>query len=158
MRIKGIVVEDFLQYKCPSMFIITSLCDFKCERDCGIKGICQNSSLANAPTLNVDEKRLIQAYVENNITKAVVFGGLEPMLQIDDVLSFLSKFRLQNDDPVIIYTGYTEAEVQSEVQKLSQFPNIIVKFGRFVPNQKPHFDPVLGVELASDNQYAVKIS
>jgi hypothetical protein len=32
--------------------------------------------------------------------------------------------------------------------------NIIVKFGRYRPNQEPHFDKVLGVELASDNQYA----
>ena len=37
-------------------------------------------------------------------------------------------------------------------------PNIIIKFGRFVPMQQPHFDPILGVNLASDNQYAKQIS
>ena len=31
---------------------------------------------------------------------------------------------------------------------------IIVKFGRFRPNQEPHYDEVLGVNLISDNQYA----
>ena len=28
---------------------------------------------------------------------------------------------------------------------------------RFIPNQKPHFDEVLGVVLASENQYAERI-
>ena len=41
---------------------------------------------------------------------------------------------------------------------LKKYSNIIIKFGRFIPNQKPHYDPVLGVELASDNQYGEKIS
>ena len=41
---------------------------------------------------------------------------------------------------------------------LSRFDNIIIKFGRFVPNQTPHCDEVLGVKLVSNNQYAVKIS
>ena len=37
------------------------------------------------------------------------------------------------------------------------FTNIIIKFGRYIPNQKPHYDEVLGVNLASDNQYAERI-
>lgn len=41
---------------------------------------------------------------------------------------------------------------------LKKYKNIIVKFGRYIPNQKKHFDPVLGVELASDNQHAEKLS
>jgi len=32
--------------------------------------------------------------------------------------------------------------------------NIIVKFGRYRPNQEKHYDKILGVFLASDNQYA----
>lgn len=39
-----------------------------------------------------------------------------------------------------------------------KWKNIIVKFGRFIPNQHPHYDEVLGINLASDNQYAEKIS
>ena len=31
---------------------------------------------------------------------------------------------------------------------------VIVKFGRFRPNQEKHYDEVLGVYLISDNQYA----
>ena len=31
---------------------------------------------------------------------------------------------------------------------------VIVKYGRFRPNQEPHYDEVLGIKLASINQYA----
>lgn len=41
---------------------------------------------------------------------------------------------------------------------LSEYKNIVVKFGRYIPGQEKHYDEVLGVYLASDNQYAEKIS
>jgi hypothetical protein len=37
---------------------------------------------------------------------------------------------------------------------LKGYGNIVVKFGRFIPNQEKHYDSVLGVELSSFNQYA----
>ena len=40
----------------------------------------------------------------------------------------------------------------------SGFPNVIIKYGRYIPGHQPHYDPVLGVYLASDNQYAERIS
>jgi hypothetical protein len=40
---------------------------------------------------------------------------------------------------------------------LWDYKNIIIKYGRYIPNQTPHYDEVLGVYLASDNQYAVRI-
>ena len=45
-----------------------------------------------------------------------------------------------------------------KINILKQYPNIIIKFGRFKPNQKSHYDDVLGVNLISDNQYGEKIS
>ena len=39
---------------------------------------------------------------------------------------------------------------------VTNYNNIIIKFGRYIPNQGTHFDKVLGVKLASDNQYALK--
>jgi hypothetical protein len=35
MVIKGIVDEDFVNYKKPSMFIIMPYCDFKCDKEAG---------------------------------------------------------------------------------------------------------------------------
>lgn len=140
------------------MFIATAFCDFKCEKECGLKGICQNSVLAKSQDINISTDRLILLYLNNNISKSVVFGGLEPMLQINDILEFISQFRKTCDDDVVIFTGYYKNEIQEQINELKKYKNIIVKFGRFIPNQKSHKDEVLGVNLASDNQYAEKIS
>ena len=80
------------------------------------------------------------------------------MLQIDELLDFIKAFRINHSNTIVIYTGYYESEIEEQLAKLRKFQNIIIKFGRFIPNQESHFDEVLGVYLASDNQYAKKIS
>ena len=48
MKIRNLVMEDFLNYRKPSMFIISSFCDFKCCIDQGKDfSMCQNYSWAN---------------------------------------------------------------------------------------------------------------
>ena len=49
-------------------------------------------------------------------------------------------------------------EIIDQVEKLMDFKNIIIKFGRYIPDRPSKFDEVLGVTLASDNQYAERIS
>ena len=88
----------------------------------------------------------------------MVFGGLEPFDSWEELIEFISLFRYKSSDPVVIYTGYKEEEIEDKIKVLSEYENIYIKFGRFVPNQKSHFDEVLGVELASSNQYAKKVS
>ena len=141
------------------MFIATTTCDFKCDRDCG-RQICQNAELAHQDNIHTGDDYLINRYLKNPISKAIVFGGLEPFDQWQELFNFIQKLRMQYGckDPVVIYTGYTEQEIDGQLHFLMSMPNIIVKFGRFVPDQQPHMDPVLGVNLASDNQYARQIS
>ena len=158
MKIKGITDEDFVNYKYPSMFIATSICSFKCEKECGIKGMCQNHPLTTAPSIEFPDERIVKRFLSNDISKAVVFGGLEPFDQFEELLELFSKFRAQTSADIVIFTGYTELELSDKIQPLSQFKNIIIKFGRYIPNQKPHYDEVLGIELASNNQYAKRIS
>lgn len=155
MKIKGIVEEDFTNYKVPSMFIGTSKCSFKCETESGIK-CCQNSSLATAMTLDIDDSVIIEKYLNNPISKAIVFGGLEPLDTFDEVTKFIAKLRYQYhcDNTVVIYTGYNKTEILSQLSELEKYGNIIVKFGRYIPNDEQHFDEILGVTLASSNQYA----
>lgn len=97
-----------------------------------------------------------QHYLNNPLTESIVFGGLEPLEQFDELCSFLEVLRgqFQCKDDVVIYTGYYFEEVPEWIQQLATYGNVIVKFGRYIPNQKHIFDEVLGVELASDNQYA----
>ena len=140
------------------MFISFPYCSFKCDKEFG-KNLCQNSSLAKSPNIEVDVEKIVDRFISNDITKAIVLGGLEPLDSFDDVIKFIKSVRNRGClCDIIIFTGYYESEVQEYINKLKQFENIIVKFGRYVPNNKPHYDGVLGVDLASDNQYAVKIS
>ena len=139
------------------MFIGFPTCSFKCEEECG-EHCCQNSALARANAVYIWDQTLIKRYMDNPITKAVVCGGLEPMDSWDKLQSFILSFREQCQDDIVIYTGYKEEEIQDKVEWLKTYGPIIVKFGRYVPNKQPHYDEVLGVKLASDNQYAKVVS
>lgn len=158
MDVKGILDEDFVNYKVPSMFISTKTCTFKCDKECG-RPVCQNSELAATASKTISDDTIIRRYLKNPITKAIVFGGLEPFDQTVELHEFISKLRgkYHCDDTVVIYTGYMPNEITMELMALMPFKHIIVKFGRFVPGQKPHYDEVLGIKLASDNQYAKAI-
>lgn len=157
MRIKGITDEDFINYKVPSMFIASPTCSFKCDKESGSQ-ICQNSRLANQPDIEVPILSLLERYKSNPITKAIVFGGLEPLDDGNTIIMIGLLRSMGIMDDVVIYTGYTKEEADHWLYDLKQFPNVVVKFGRYIPGQQPHFDPVLGVNLASDNQYAERIS
>lgn len=157
MKIRGLVDEDFINYKIPSMFVAFPRCSFKCEKECGIQ-CCQNSKTALDPIIEINVIDLVDRYIKNPITHAIVCGGLEPFDTFDDLYSLVETLRKSVSDTVVIYTGYKEDEVSEYVRILRNFSNIVIKFGRFIPHQQPHYDEVLGVNLASKNQYAKKIS
>ena len=159
INLKGIVEEDFVNYKVPSMFLITNSCDWKCCAEAKIPiESCQNMPLLNQQINEYKINTIINHYMNNPITKAVVFGGLEPFLQYEEMYDLISQLRAVCNDDIVIYTGYYSYEIQDKVKELSKFDNIIIKFGRYVPNQKPHMDSTLGIDLVSDNQYAERIS
>lgn len=160
MRVKAIVAEDFINYKLPSMFITTCFCDWKCCTELGIDiGVCQNAPLSQSENKEINNQTIYDQFVNNPITKAVVIGGLEPMIQINEVIDLINLFRNQGEDcPFVIYTGYYPNEIPEPLERLKQYKNIIVKFGRFIPNSQSKYDEVLGITLASSNQYAEVIS
>jgi len=159
MIVKGIVDEDLTNYKKPAMLIATARCTFKCDVLNGCK-ICQNSHLINKPDIGISNKELIDRYLSNSLTSSVVVAGLEPLDQFSELISFIKDFREVSNDDIVIYTGYTDSEVRLTGQRqiLCTFPNIVVKYGRFIKDRPHHIDDVLGVELASENQYAERIS
>lgn len=160
MLLKTLVFEDLNNYYKPSLLIGCAHCTWKCCIELGADiSLCQNSQLALSPNMEVSAEEIYEEYKKNNITSAIVFGGLEPMVQIKDILEIIQCFRINGcDDDVVIYTGYNKYEIPNEIEKLSKYKNIIVKFGRYIPNQTSHKDDVLGVMLSSDNQYAERIS
>lgn len=158
MRIKEVVAEDFLNFKKPSMFILSAVCDWKCCREAGIDDVCQNKHLEDSPTVEISNEAVFRAYHENDITKAVVIGGLEPMLQIREITDLIRYFRSHDElCQFVIYTGYDRDEVAEYLSDLKSLGNIIIKFGRYLPDRPERYDGVLGVTLSSDNQYAVEL-
>ena len=159
MKIKDLVDENFQDYKQASMFICTARCNGKCWRELGLPpDLCQYSKIASQKTIDYSDEEIAKRYLFNGITHAIVIGGLEPLEQSEELYALVSTLRRNTLDPIIIYTGYKEDEIPVEIETLSKFPNIIVKFGRYIPNDTPRYDPILGVTLASSNQYAKKIS
>lgn len=161
MKVKTVVDEDFTNYRKPAMFIGTNSCNGKCCLEAGIPlSVCQNDGWRSGAPIKITTKELCERYLKNPITKAVVFGGLEPFEQFHEVLWFIRILRTayKCEDDVVIYTGYYPPEIESDLKKLAVYKNIIVKFGRYVPDKPCRYDDVLGVELASDNQFAERIS
>ena len=160
IEIAGIIEEDFVNYKVPSMTIMMPHCNGKCNKDAG-KIVCQNWHLTNSHILEFEINFLVQRYLNNSITSAVVFQGLEPFDDFEKILEFIKVLRIESRDTVVIYTGYKEEEVKSQIAILSNYENIIIKFGRFNPDQAlftSPTDPILGVKLATANQYGKRIS
>ena len=70
----------------------------------------------------------------------------------------MKALREQTDDDIVIYTGYYPNEITEQIEQLKRFANIILKVGRYTPNKESVHDTLLGVTLASNNQYGVKVS
>ena len=154
MIIKGLISEDFVNYKKASMTIMFPYCvGFKCGAE-----YCQNSPLVKSKNIEISIADIVERYINNPITESIVMQGLEPFDSWSDLLKIVKQVRVKCSDDIVIYTGFNKKELIDEVNELSKYKNIVIKFGRFIPNQEKHYDEVLGVYLASPNQFAEKIS
>lgn len=161
-KVKDVIDEDFVNYKKCSMFIATSICNFKCEHEDN-EISCQNSKIVKQKTIEVKIDELINRF-DKSMSKAIVFGGLEPFDQFKELISFIVKFRsTKHKQDIVIYTGYTEEEIcKIKLNDKNIFDiigdyflsPIIIKFGRYKSNLPKRHDDILGVTLISDNQYA----
>ena len=160
MRVRKLLTERFQDYKVPSMYLGTCFCDWKCCPDKPY--VCQNNPIANLPVTDIPDDEILDTYLSDPITEAIIIAGLEPLLQIREVCNLIRR-AVERDirTTFVIYTGYTVCEARRigffdelKTTGYGNGVNIVVKYGRYVPNQQPHFDETLGVELASDNQYA----
>lgn len=159
MKLKGIIDCDFTNYKKPVLTLAFPICNFKCDKLNGYQ-VCQNSTLAQEPDIEVSLENIWKIYKENPLTKGFCCQGLEPLDSINELLEFIYYIRKIKfcNDPIIIYTGYNKEEVTKIIYQITQYNNIIIKWGRYITNQTPHYDNILGINLASNNQYAEKIT
>lgn len=142
------------------MFVGVYKCDWKCCREQNLPlSTCQNNSLCNVETRELDIKSLVDKYLANPITEAIVIGGLEPIINFGEVLELLRELRSRGcNDDFVIYTGYYPDEILQKLELAKQFQNVYFKFGRYMPDKGAKYDDVLGVTLSSSNQYGQKIS
>ena len=154
MKLKGIIDCDFTNYKLPVLTLEFPICSFKCDVLNGCQ-VCQNGSLAAEPDIEVSGEQIWKLYEENPLTKAFCFQGLEPFDSFIDLIELIKFIRIEKqcDDPIIIYTGYGQGEDYIVEQSLRHYHNLIIKWGRYVQNLESRYDEVLGVQLASNNQY-----
>ena len=155
MHLIDFVEEDIVNYKKTSMFLATCTCSFKC----GIEN-CQNRELANLKNIGVKDEDIIERYLANDMTEAIVIGGLEPFDQFEELINFCKTLnRYHVEDDLVIYTGYEREEIDSQVEQLVALNadrDLIIKFGRYDPTKATEkFNHTLGVKLASYNQYTV---
>lgn len=153
MKLKTIQDENFTDYKKCSMLICAHTCNFKCGKE-----NCHNKEIINMPTLEIPNEKIIQRYLTNKLTSAIIISGMEPFDDFEDLKKFIIDFRNGCNDDIVIFTGYNKNEILKEIGILKQFPNIIIKYGRYISGQQKHFDAILGVQLASPNQYAEALS
>ena len=161
MILYDVIMEDFVNYKVPSTLVAFPYCSMKCNKEQG-KKVCHNSTLNHLEALDISADEIVEMYLRNSISKALVLQGMEPLDSPADLRELLITFRKATKDPIVIYTGYYEHEgaVQSLISFLVAYniDNVIMKFGRFIPDKPTVFDEVLGVNLASDNQYGKVIN
>lgn len=163
MKLKGIIDCDFTNYKEPVMTLEFPVCDFKCDKLNGCS-VCQNNALAAEPDIEISFEKIWELYQQNPLTKGFCCQGLEPFDSPMELLQFISFIRNEKrcNDTIIIYTGYNKNELFfpfiHELQYIQKYRNIIIKYGRYIMRQEPHYDEVLGIKLASDNQYAEAIN
>ena len=154
IEVKGIIWEDTVNYKKISTTLMFPCCDFKCDKENGVQ-LCQNWELAAAPTQTVHINSFMRRYMDNPLSEAIVIQGLEPFdtpLDLYTVAAAMKDFNCKDD--FVVYTGYYRDEVGAKLKPLYAVPGrLIIKWGRYLPNQEPHFDPILGINLASKNQY-----
>jgi len=160
MKLVNLIQEDFANYKYPSMFLGFPYCTGKCNIS-NKHIVCQNQQLQKAKKIEISIPEIIEMYQKNNISKAIVCGGLEPFDSPIDLLHLIEEFRKVTNDDIVIYTGYEELEPQAQKMKQNikdlKVYNIIVKFGRYIEGDDSHYDALLGIHLPSNNQYGRRI-
>lgn len=159
MKLINLIEEDFVNYKRPGIFLGFPYCSGKCNPKDDLP-ICQNQHLHTAKLIDISVPEILHRFETNPISEALICGGLEPFDSFEDLIllciAFRKKYKIR-PYPIIIYTGYYPHEIKGKLWGLMNISDVIVKFGRYIPGDEPHLDPYLGVNLASNNQYAIPL-
>lgn len=163
IKLIDVKTDNIVDYKETSILLVFPYCSGKC----GPK--CHNYKLIGTTKINEYKiEDIVNLYNKLNTHRSIVCAGLEPFDSFEDLTNIVKYFSNCNKDcDIVIYTGYTEEEIKYSVKLLNDIFNknlnksfkksLIIKFGRYVfdaENSYKYYSDILGVELASNNQYA----
>ena len=94
----------------------------------------------------------------NNILVSILIPCYNGEKYLDRSIKSALNQTYKNIEIVIGNDGSTDKSLEIIQKYQKQYPNIILKYGRYKPNTPSRFDEVLQITLASDNQYAERIS
>lgn len=159
MIIKSIIDEVFSDYSKISMLLVMPKCTTRCWEKLNISPtICQNNHLHKEPNINIDNKDIIKRYLDNPLTKAIIFGGLDSWDSLDEIIEFIKEFRQYSQDDCVLYTGRDYDVIEKELYRFKGLGNVYIKYGHYNPNLKPIIDDLTGVSLISENQKFIKVN
>lgn len=165
-RLVDIKTDDISDYKHTAMLLVFPNCLGKCKN-------CQNSKLQKRNKFNdifVTAESIINYYNRLKTHSAIVCAGLEPFdsfYDLKDIFECFVDSAKKPENDFVIYTGYYYDEIKENVDELHDYlkrnnknslKRLIIKFGRYdetQPNRKGDVNPILGVTLATCNQYVV---
>lgn len=158
IELKGIIWEDMVNYKKICTTLMFPKCNWKCDIENGVQ-LCQNKGLAATASQWHNIDTIMDKYKNNPIPEAIVLQGLEPLDSPIDCYTVAAALQCWGiKDDLIIYTGYYpyEKDISQIIDSIASLTpgHLIVKWGRYIPNQPSYYDPILGINLASSNQYA----
>lgn len=135
-------------------------CTWKCKNCINRQHTFKNSNKYHISEYEIGE--IIKIYKKNILVESLILAGLEPFDNPHDLRRLIGVFRDSISDDIIIYTGYdnddidTNKELKMLLQEILKYDNILVKFGRYIEGKDKIYDNVLGIELASDNQWTFR--
>ena len=92
IHIKSILSESFVDYKKCSMLICGCTCTFKCGKE-----LCQNSQLAKSQTKEIDVEKIVEEYMKNDLTSAIVFRRVRMVRSIFRTIGMYRSIQRENE-------------------------------------------------------------
>ena len=142
--------EVYNDYKKVGVLLATPTCNNNCK-------YCQNEYLKKKKPIEYDISEIFNFVKKNKLIKSFIFGGLDCMDSFDQTYDIIKEIRKKFDYDIVLYTGKLKTDINLEIEKLKNFKGIIIKFGKYKKNKEKKYDELLGITLASNNQYSRRI-
>lgn len=124
--------------------IVANNCNLNCHN-------CFNQKVKLLPTIEKEDKDIIQLIKSNMFNQGIIFGGLEWSLQMNEAIA-LARLAQEQGLSTMLYSG----KDFSAFSKLEIQPFQYIKCGNFDETKAVANYQMYGVLLATSNQYIYK--